>query len=69
MRLYKWNGDVRGTTPKPVAGSLAVVRSGLRYLPWSVCRVVATGSGHDLENVIDLRTVKACRDWIAKTAR
>jgi hypothetical protein len=64
MRLYKWNKDTKGTTPKPVAGGLAVIRSGLRHLPWSVCRVVATAKGYDLENVIDLRTVKACKDWI-----
>lgn len=66
MRFYKWNSDVRGTTPNPVAGRLAIVRSGLRALPWSVCRVVETRTGHTLENIVDLRTFRACKAWISK---
>ncbi|NBW23651.1 MAG: hypothetical protein EBR82_88475 [Caulobacteraceae bacterium] len=62
-RLYRWSADTRGTTPRPEAGALAVLRCMRRATaalprPWSVCRCEATRTGTTLVNVSDHRTMR-----------
>ena len=62
MKMYRWNKDTLGTrkTMAAAQGEYAIVRSGMRNLKWSVCRV----AGRSLENVMDFGTVRECRTWI-----
>ena len=66
-RLYRWSDDTRGTTPRPEAGALAILRCMRRATaamprPWSVCRCetmrTGTGTGTTLVNVSDHRTMR-----------
>lgn len=62
-RLYRWSADTRGTTPRPEAGALAVLRcdrraSASQPLPWSVCRCETMRTGTTLVNVSDHRTMR-----------
>ena len=62
-RLYRWSADTRGTTPRPAAGALAILRCMRRATaalprPWSVCRCETTRTGTALVNVSDHRTMR-----------
>jgi hypothetical protein len=74
VKLHKWNDDVRGSTPTPMVGALAVLRCGRRAsaaapLPWSLCRCENTSRGISLVNVSDHRTLRDAVSELGRVAK